>query len=196
MSVKPYKKGPTGALKAHSQWLGVSDLPWDRDTPVTIEYAIVIAGEKMGTDDPVSGGGLKFYKAKKQWILPSTCRKQLERMFGRDAEGWIDKEIILYVDPSVMAFGQNTGGIRIRDEKSEAMRKRARELAGVTEPKPPVETAEPDEPEPEGEECPADDGLCGKMYGEGEEPDGDCQLDTNHDGDCGRRPEHSQQDLL
>lgn len=185
MSTKPYLKGPSGALKADSNWLGVSDLPYDRDTVVTIEHAIQIDGEKISGSDAVNGGGLKFVGAKKQWILPAICRKTLERLFTTEVANWRGQEIALYIDPSVWAFGVNTGGVRIRDEKVEAHRKRVNELAGGEAPEEPTADDAPPAEEPFSL---GNSDVCAKPCGDtnAEEPE-KCGLDAGHEGECEAR---------
>lgn len=184
MSTKPYLKGPSGVLRADSKWLGVADLPWDRDTKVTIEHAIQVVSEKMSGNEPVNGIGLKFVGKKKQWKFGAECLSMLNRLFTNEVSNWIGKEIFLYVDPSVMSFGVNTGGIRIRDKAADAMRQRANEIAGgPPDPEPSGASAEPSTPFALDGTAPE---ICGGTWGEtADSPAEPCELDDGHAGGCG-----------
>lgn len=168
--------GPAGALKAHSKWLGVEDLPLDKDTVVTIESSLTLEDVPLNKGQLFSGGGLSFVGAKKRWILNSGNRKILCRLFTSDTAKWKGKRISLYVNPDVTYGKTKTGGIEIRDKAAEQHSARARELA---EPQPPSNAS--DNPE-----------LCGKPCGDtnAEEPEYRT-LDMGHDGAC--EPEQGEQ---
>lgn len=108
-------KGPSGMLKADSEWLGVEDLPQDRDIPVTILKVIMFKGATFAGGRKMDGGALVFDGKNKKLIINGNRRKTLVRMFGANTENWWGKRVALYVDPTVTFGGQQTGGIKIRD---------------------------------------------------------------------------------
>lgn len=114
MRTKDYK-GPSGMLKADSDWLGVEDLPLDRDIPVTILKVVMFQGAKFAGGRTKDGGALVFDGKKKMLIINGDRRKTLVRLFGADTASWWGKRISLYVDPNVTFGGKQTGGIKIRD---------------------------------------------------------------------------------
>ena len=54
-SVTPHS-GPSGALKADSEWLASEDLPADRDVVVTIRTALLLQDVPMDKGRKFSGG--------------------------------------------------------------------------------------------------------------------------------------------
>lgn len=49
---------------------------------------------------------------KRTWVAPSTVGRCLEAMFGKDANAWIGKRIVLHVE-TVEAFGDEAEAVRI-----------------------------------------------------------------------------------
>lgn len=161
MTTKPYS-GPSGALKADSEWLASEDLPPGRDVPVVIKTALLLSDVPLDQGRKYSGGGLEFDGAAKKMILNSTNRKTLVRLFGPDTTAWIGKGVDLYVDPKVRFGGKIVSGVRIRDKESDAHAAKAAAMAGA-----------------------GDGGRCGKLCGDtaDDEPQ-DCGLDAGHAGEC------------
>lgn len=113
----PAGRKATGAIAAafaEEPWLYSYDLPDDRDTPVKIEEVrqwdqLDLAGTKHR-----NVFGLKFVGKKKILLLTSKATfKAMAKLHGKTFEGWVGKEISLYVD-EVDAFGQTVDAIRIR----------------------------------------------------------------------------------
>lgn len=184
----PYT-GPSGALKADSDWLGFEDMPVGRNVTLTIKTALILDGVPMQQGHKYSGGGLEFVEGKKnKMLLNSGNRKILNGLFTTDTAKWIDQKISIYGDPTVKFGNTVTGGIRIRDKAADTMRQRADELAGGTPgPEPSGAGAEPSTPfQLDGagpERC---DGEWGETDNDAPES---CGLDNGHAGECGPKDE-------
>lgn len=80
---------------------------------------------------------LEFAEHDKPLVLNSTNIQLCERIFGSDdTDQWINKKLVLYVDPTISYGGKVVGGIRVRQPKPQAAGKK---------------TAAPPPPEPAGE---------------------------------------------
>lgn len=167
-TVSPYS-GPSGALKAGSEWLSSEDLPTDRDIAVTIKTALLLSDIPLDKGRKYTGGGLEFEGKEKRMILNATNRKALVRLFGANTSGWIGQPINLYVDTDVRFGAETVSGIRIRNKAADDMAKRADQLAGGG-----VDDAA---------ETP--DARCEMPCGDtsADEPDV-CALEAGHEGSC------------
>lgn len=65
-------------------------------------------------DEPKYKGVIKFDEFKKPMVANPTNLKRIAKAFGNDTEGWIEKQVILYVDPDVEFGGKIVGGLRLR----------------------------------------------------------------------------------
>lgn len=126
-------RGPSGMLKADSEWLGVEDLPLDKDVPVQIEKVVLFKGAKFAGGREKDGGALAFVGKKKLLIVNAGRRKTLVRLFGADTSEWWGKRITLYIDPRVTFGGQETGGIKIRDHVAQDKAQDAEQTLGMEE---------------------------------------------------------------
>lgn len=108
-----------------SRFLRKEDLEEDATvtiTGVTLEDMPGDAGEKRWV--------LGFNEYKKGLVLNATTIKALEKAYGGNSADWVGKEIVLFVDESVMFKGQVVGGLRLRAVKK-------KKGASATAPTPP-----------------------------------------------------------
>ncbi len=185
--------GPSGGLKADSEWLGFEDMPVGRDVVVTIKTALILDGVPMQQGHKYSGGGLEFEEGKKnKMLLNSGNRRILAGLFTTDTGQWAGKRIAIYGDPTVMFGRKNTGGVVIRDKAADAMRQRAADIAAPPpEPEPEEETGAGVEPSSEfslDNESPT---ICDGTWGmsEGVSEGEACELGAGHTGHCGPKDE-------
>ena len=100
-----------------SKYLKQSDV--EEDTIVTVE--------KVGKANVAPKGEeaeykwlIRFTEFPKPMVLNSTNIKRLAKACDSDdTEGWIGKQVVLYVDPDVEFAGNVVGGLRIRAHKKE-----------------------------------------------------------------------------
>ena len=95
-----------------SSYLRASDLPPDADTPVTIEsYSeeSLRQGEKHVTKTVLTFAGFD-----KGFPVNSGNGNVICQMYGAEMNDWIEKPLMLYVDPNVEYNGQRVAGIRVR----------------------------------------------------------------------------------
>ena len=94
-----------------SKYLGKEDVPQPMAVVVGNVFIEQIQGDH-GMDDKVV---LKFTNAAiKSMIVNSTNWDTLESAYGPDSDGWLNKPVELFVDPSVMYAGKRVGGLRVR----------------------------------------------------------------------------------
>lgn len=79
--------------------------------------------------DPEHKWGLSFKQSDKPLVLNATNIAMLEHMLGDDTDHWANKQVVLYVDPTIMYAGKVVGGIRVRAPKA----------GSVPPPPPPVQ---------------------------------------------------------
>ncbi len=115
-----------------SKFLKQDDLP----SPVlwTIEGLEKHNVAKEGAE-PEHKWCLSFAECDKPLVLNSTNIQLCERIFGSDdTDHWMNKKIVLYVDPNVSYSGKIVGGIRVRAPKQKT--------AAPAPPPPPIEELE------------------------------------------------------
>lgn len=59
-------------------------------------------------------GVLRFKGGVKPLVLNVTNSKTIAKLYGRDADGWIGKQISLYFDPDVRFGKEKVGGVRVK----------------------------------------------------------------------------------
>jgi hypothetical protein len=72
--------------------------------------------------DPEYKWGVSFKESDKPLVLNATNIQLLEKMLGDDTDLWVNKHVVLYVDPNVMYAGKVVGGIRVRAPKPGAVK--------------------------------------------------------------------------
>ncbi|RLA39736.1 MAG: hypothetical protein DRR06_18640 [Gammaproteobacteria bacterium] len=127
-------RGPSGMLKADSEWLGVEDLPLERNVKVTILKVVLFKGATFAGGRKKDGGALVFDGKDKMLIINGNRRKTMIRLFGADVSAWWGKTIVLYIDPTVTFGGVQTGGIKIRDKVAEQSQTDAEQMIHSDEP--------------------------------------------------------------
>ncbi len=70
-----------------------------------------IASEKVGDDQKMV---IYFQNMEKGMVGNRTNADTLADLYGEDTDGWIGREVILYVDPTVMYAGKRVGGLRLK----------------------------------------------------------------------------------
>ena len=86
---------------------------------------------------------LEFAEHDKPLVLNSTNIQLCERIFASDdTDQWVNKKLVLYVDPTISYGGKVVGGIRVRAPKPQAGKKAA------PTPPPPAEDVFDDDPVP------------------------------------------------
>jgi hypothetical protein len=60
---------------------------------------------------------LYFKEHAKGMVLNTTTIRVLEAAFGDDSDNWLNKRVMVYVDPNVSFQGRVVGGLRIRTPK-------------------------------------------------------------------------------
>jgi hypothetical protein len=75
---------------------------------------------------------IRFQEFEKPMVLNSTNIKRLAKACdSEDTDGWIGKQVVLYVDPDVEFAGNIVGGLRIRAKpKAQGMRQEMPATAG------------------------------------------------------------------
>ncbi len=111
-------RGPAGALK-DSNWLTADLLPDDKDTIVTIEAVVRRKQVKFKDETKKGYGSLRFRGAQRELGLNATHLRVLIALFGSDTSAWFGKQVALYVDPDVNAFGKIVSAVRIRARRVE-----------------------------------------------------------------------------
>lgn len=70
-----------------------------------------IATEKVGDDQKMV---IYFQGAQKGMVCNRTNADTIADLYGEDTDSWIGRELILYVDPTVMYAGKRVGGVRVK----------------------------------------------------------------------------------
>jgi hypothetical protein len=72
--------------------------------------------------EPEYKWALNFRESDKPLVLNSTNIQLCERIFASDdTDHWVNKKLVLYVDPNVSYAGKIVGGIRVRAPKAGAV---------------------------------------------------------------------------
>lgn len=80
--------------------------------------------------DPEYKWAMNFHESDKPLVLNAVNIQLAEKIFGSDdTDHWVNKRVVLYVDPTVMYAGKVVGGIRLRAPKQ----------GSVAAPPPPVQ---------------------------------------------------------
>jgi len=66
-----------------------------------------------------------FAELDKPMVLNSTNLKRIAKAHGDDSDGWIGKQMVVYVDEDVEFGGEVVGGLRLRAPKGKAAAKPA-----------------------------------------------------------------------
>jgi len=94
-----------------------------KQTDVGTGVLVTISGVKqynvaMQGADPEMKWCLEFREIEKPLVLNVTNLRLLESIFGSDnTDDWLNKQVVLYSDPSVMYAGKVVGGTRVRASK-------------------------------------------------------------------------------
>ena len=88
------------------------------------EHAVVIAGVEMKKFDDGNKLMISFQGRKKNLVANKTNSNRIAMMYGDDTDGWIGKEVLLYVD-WVDYQGKTVEAIRIRPPAKAAPQKAA-----------------------------------------------------------------------
>ena len=105
-----------------SKYLKQSDI--DSDTLVTIE-SLKKVNVARDDEDPEYRWTCKFHEFAKPMVLNVTNIKRLGKALGNDTDMWIDKQVVLYVDPDIEFGGNVVGGLRLRGQTRKATPKKA-----------------------------------------------------------------------
>lgn len=88
------------------------------------QKTVTIAGHSIEQVQNESGksrkGVLRFRENVKPLILNVTNGKSIAKLYGKDADGWIGKRIVLYFDPNVRFGRETVGGVRIKPPAAQA----------------------------------------------------------------------------
>lgn len=113
-----------------SKYLKQSDI--DNDVVVTVQKVGKANVAREG-DEPEYKWLIRFAELPKPMVLNSTNIKRLAKSCGSDdTDDWLNKQVVLYVDPDVEFAGNVVGGLRIRAHKQQPpVRQQQREPAGT-----------------------------------------------------------------
>ena len=99
-----------------SKYLKQSDV--DEDRVVTVEK-VGKANVAPKGEEPEYKWLIRFTEFPKPMVLNSTNIKRLAKACAsEDTDGWIGKQVVLYVDPDVEFAGNVVGGLRVRANKT------------------------------------------------------------------------------
>jgi hypothetical protein len=102
-----------------SQYLNAADLAGRGELPVIIEH---VAQENIGNDEDQRSKPVMYFKnGSKGLPLNGTNWDALAAVFGDESDGWIGKQVILWVDPAVRFRGKPTPGIRFKSPPAKAV---------------------------------------------------------------------------
>jgi hypothetical protein len=117
-----------------------------QDVTLTIAKVDLEDLQLRGTSKKKRKGVLSFKETPKKLVLCRENGETLKKLYGRDADEWIGKQVTIYPDPNVM-FGPNkVGGTRIRAQMPKTTTKGKATPAGLTAP-PDADIAPPGEGE-------------------------------------------------
>lgn len=104
-----------------SRYLKQSDV--EQPTTVIIESLKKV---NVGRDDedPEYRWTIKFREFTKPMVANVTNLKRLAKALGDDSDGWLGKQVQIYVDPDVEYGGNVVGGLRLRGPSRPAASKR------------------------------------------------------------------------
>lgn len=106
-----------------SKYLKQSDV--EEDTVVTVEK-VGKANVAPKGEEPEHKWLIRFTEFPKPMVLNSTNIKRLAKACdSEDTDGWIGKQVVLYVDPDVEFAGNVVGGLRIRSHKAAPVTRQA-----------------------------------------------------------------------
>ena len=102
------------AFPSKSKYLGTGDVDGDLTVRISDVCMCDLQSQEGGTKSkPV----IYFGHADKPLVLNRTNWDSIESLYGPNTDGWIGKQITLFVDPDIRYGDRQTGGIRIRPEK-------------------------------------------------------------------------------
>jgi hypothetical protein len=83
------------------------------------EIQVTVAGLKKvnvarDDEDPEYRWTVKFREYPKPMVLNVTNLKRMAKALGDDTDEWIDKQVVLYVDPDIEFGGNVVGGLRLK----------------------------------------------------------------------------------
>jgi hypothetical protein len=83
------------------------------------EKLVTIAGLKKvnvarDDEDPEYRWTVKFRELEKSMVLNATNIKRMAKALGDDTDEWVDKQVVVYVDPDIEFGGNVVGGLRIK----------------------------------------------------------------------------------
>jgi hypothetical protein len=100
---------------------------------LTIQSVVQKNVAKQGAD-PEMKWCLTFVEEDKPFVLNSTNIQLCQAIFGSDdTDEWLNRQIVLYTDPTIQFQGKVIGGVRVRKPKP-----RAAAPAPIAPPPPPV----------------------------------------------------------
>ena len=135
-------EGPCGIAR-ESLWLTHEDLPYDRDTVVTIEEIRRRNNVEFTNETKKVALCAKFVGKERELLLNAGHREILSRLSGSTkCRTWFGLTIALFVDPDVKAFGKTVPGIRIRAKRLQKATGSTNAAKATTTP-PPDEIVEP-----------------------------------------------------
>ena len=117
--------GNSAAIKGDCPWLASEDILEAGDVVVTIEACYAVEGAEFEGGRKEDVYTLGFMGKKKQLVLNSVNRKTLVKLYGTNVSEWKGRQITLWVDRNVRAFGEIRNGIRIRPTVPQAKPKQA-----------------------------------------------------------------------
>ena len=68
-------------------------------------------------DDPETKPVLHFAETPKPLVLNKTNGQVVGALYGEDTDAWVNKQVVVYFDPTIQFQGKMTGGIRLRAPK-------------------------------------------------------------------------------
>lgn len=149
------------SVMRESPWLAATDLDGLGDVKVVIEKCY----RHTNPVQDLSRGGkkekhcyaLKFIGKERQLWLNASHRKALTAMFGGNAKDWQGKQVVLYTEHNIKAFGELVDGIRIRIIRDKPN-------IGTSTPtnEESQQPQEPTQPEPPKQESPQSEGEVSK----------------------------------
>jgi hypothetical protein len=70
--------------------------------------------ERMRDDSDEQRWVLYFREHRRGLVLGTTVLRFLEKELGENSEDWTNKQVVLYVDPTITYQGRVTGGLRLK----------------------------------------------------------------------------------
>lgn len=104
-----------------SKYLRQGDV--EDETTVTVA-ALKKVNVARDDEDPEYRWTVRFNEFPKPMVLNVTNLKRLAKALGDDTDDWLNKQVILYVDPDIEFGGNVVGGLRIKGIPRKATAKR------------------------------------------------------------------------